>query len=75
VLWFFSVLFVRCNKYCSPRVSTEWNVPREIRRRECESVRLSLKNKPRSRAVMHTHPGRQVAVATNFYTAATNICG
>jgi hypothetical protein len=75
VLWFYSVRFVRCSEYCSPRVSTELNVPREIRRRESESVRLSLKNKPHSGAVMHTHPGLHVVVATKFYMVATNICG
>jgi hypothetical protein len=73
--WFCSFRFVRCSECCPPHVSTEWNVPREIRRRESESVRLSLKTKPHSRAGMHTNPGRQVALATNFFTVAPNTCG
>jgi hypothetical protein len=75
VLWYYSFHFVRCSECCSPPVSTEWNVPREIRRRESESVCLSLKNKPHSRAGMHTNPRRLVAVAIKFCSVASNICG
>jgi hypothetical protein len=75
MLWFYSVRFVRCSEFCSLCVSTECNVPREIRRRESESLRLSLKNKPHSRAGMQKHPGRQLAVTTTFYTVANNVYG
>jgi len=75
MLWFYCVRFVRCSVFCSLCVTTECNVPCEMRRSESESVRLSLKNKPHSRARMQKHPERQLAMATKFYTVANNVNG